>query len=784
MQLQFVGFTGRARQLFGMAELLACLLGVIAQEVDRFAHFGNTVGQALASFLDAQCHELRQARFELVRRVFQDRGAAGGRGAVPGRLRGHGVGQGLLHGGTVGRLPLADDLAGVGRVGHVQQRSARVGTGHQRRGMPPALTRRGHGRVELLGQSAQIVVVGEIDAHGVLPVMVLAAQQIDRQRDFRMRDGRERGDHVHRIADQVVDGHVLVGDAVDEAGIGAVFEQAAHQVRQQVFMRTDRRVHAARYVQTVGRHHFGIQVIAHAVQLLVLVLAALGDRLHRCDGVRVVRGEHRVDRIAVREQTLGTGQVGDVGVLLAGEHRVGRQALDLRALDLRIPVRALDQAHLQATTDAAGQIGQVVDRVQRALLVRLHDHAEAFPAGERGIADHRLDDVQRQLQAVGLFGIDGAADAVGLGQLSQFQYARHQVGHHACALGMLVARVQRGELDRDARCRIDIAVRAAAACLVVTADRVDRATVILQVTLGVLHGQRAFAEHVERIAVAGVVALVRARQRFVDGAAHDELVAHDLHRLAHCQADHRLTHATDQALERARHIGAGGIVDLDQAAGQHQAPGGGVYQHRVAAAHVLLPVRIAELVADQLVGRLLVRNAQQRFGHAHQQHAFLAAQIVLAHEGFDRALVLGTHAHPLDQVGGGGLHPGLFGGGKARLLQQLAHMGGLVLQPGIGDRLAERVGNGRQLRREQRRAGGAGRCRGRGKDRGCSHAGRLVENLTILIVFWGSQVLSVAAPMRRIAFHTGGFGGFDPAGIYCADFVKTAAAADAVLQHS
>ena len=28
------------------------------------------------------------------------------------------------------------------------------------------------------------------------------------------------------------------------------------------------------------------------------------------------------------------------------------------------------------------------------------------------------------------------------------------------------------------------------------------------------------------------------------------------------------------------------------------------------------------------------------------------------------------------------------------------------------------------------------------------------------------------------------FGGFDPAGIYCADFVKTAAAADAVLQHS
>ncbi len=43
-----------------------------------------------------------------------------------------------------------------------------------------------------------------------------------------------------------------------------------------------------------------------------------------------------------------------------------------------------------------------------------------------------------------------------------------------------------------------------------------------------------------------------------------------------------------------------------------------------------------ELVADQLVGGVLVGNAQQRFGHAHQQHAFLAAEVVLAHEGFDR----------------------------------------------------------------------------------------------------------------------------------------------------
>ncbi len=536
-----------------------------------------------------------------------------------------------------------------------------------------------------------------------------------------MRNRFERSNHLDRIADQVGDRHALVGDAVDEAGVGAVFQQAAHQVRQQVFMRTDRRVHAAGQVQAVGRHHFGIQVVAHAVQLLVLVHATVGDAAHRGDGVRVVRGEHRIDRVGMGEQTLGAGQVGHVGVLLAGEHRVARIAFDLRALDLGVPVGALDQAHLQAATGAACHVGQVVDRVRRALLVGLHDHAEAIPAGQRGVGEHLLDDVQRQFQAVGFLSVNGAADAVALGQLRQLQHARHQVLQHARALGMLVARVQRRQLDRDARGVVDVAVRTAAACLVIAADGMDRTTVVFQVAQRVLHGQRAFAQHVERVAVAGVVALVRARQCFADGAAHHELVAHDLHRLAHGQAHHRLTHAADQALERAGRIGAGGVVHLHQLAGQHQAPGGGVDQHRVAAAQMLFPVGIGQLVADQLVGGVLVRNAQQRFGHAHQQHAFLAAQVVLAHEGFDRALVLGTHAHAADQVGGQRLYPGLLLGGQAGLRQQFAHVAGLVLQPGIGDGLAERVGGRRQFRRQQR-AGTRSVVGGRGGGR-CVHAG-------------------------------------------------------------
>ncbi|MNM42934.1 hypothetical protein D3C81_537840 [compost metagenome] len=466
-------------------------------------------------------------------------------------------------------------------------------------------------------------------------------------------------------------------------------------------MRTDRCVHAARHVEAVGRNHFGVQVIAHAVQLLVLVHAALGDLLDRGDGGRVVRGEHRIDGIGVAEQTLGAGDVGDVGVLLAGEHRVAGQAFDLRALDFGIPVRALDQTHLQLVANAACQIGEVINRVRRALLVRLHHDAEAFPALQRRVADHALDDVQRQLQAVGFLGVHRATDAVGLGQLRQFQHARHQITQHAFALGVFVARVQRRQLDRDAVRGSDIAIGLATTRDVVAADGVDGAAVIFQITQRILHRQRAFAEHVEGIAIVAVVALVRTRQRFVDGAAHDELVAHDLHRLAHGQAYHRLTDAADQALERAGRIGAGGVVHLHQLAGQHQAPGGGVDQHRVAAAQVFFPVGIGQLVADQLVGGLLVRNAQQRFGHAHQQHAFLAAEVVLAHEGFDGALVLGAGTHAAHQVSGGGLHLRLFGGGQTRLLQQFADVASFVLQPGIGDGLAQRGRSRRQFGRKQ-----------------------------------------------------------------------------------
>ena len=64
----------------------------------------------------------------------------------------------------------------------------------------------------------------------------------------------------------------------------------------------------------------------------------------------------------------------------------------------------------------------------------------------------------------------------------------------------------------------------------------------------------------------------------------------------------------------------------DQFAGQQQAPGRGVDEQRRAVAQVRLPVAGADLVADQGVAGAFVRDAQQRFGQAHQRHAFLGRQ--------------------------------------------------------------------------------------------------------------------------------------------------------------
>ena len=63
-----------------------------------------------------------------------------------------------------------------------------------------------------------------------------------------------------------------------------------------------------------------------------------------------------------------------------------------------------------------------------------------------------------------------------------------------------------------------------------------------------------------------------------------------------------------------------------------------------------LPVGLADLVANQPVGGLRVGYAQQGLGKAHDRHAFLAGEVVFAHEGVDPARVAALRADANDEL--------------------------------------------------------------------------------------------------------------------------------------
>ena len=106
--------------------------------------------------------------------------------------------------------------------------------------------------------------------------------------------------------------------------------------------------------------------------------------------------------------------------------------------------------------------------------------------------EHRADDVQRQFQSIGFFGIDGHADAVCHRQLREFEHARHQFG----AARARAWRLHSADAIADSLTEIDGASSTRAATAAPT-DRDDRIAIGLLIARGIVRRQRAFAEHVE-----------------------------------------------------------------------------------------------------------------------------------------------------------------------------------------------------------------------------------------------------------------------------------------------
>ena len=93
-------------------------------------------------------------------------------------------------------------------------------------------------------------------------------------------------------------------------------------------------------------------------------------------------------------------------------HRVAVKAINLRPFDFAVPVRALDETNHQFLLVAPREVDEVVNDEGAALLVGLDDKADAVVTGEVRVGNERFHQIQREFEAVCLFGVNIDADVV------------------------------------------------------------------------------------------------------------------------------------------------------------------------------------------------------------------------------------------------------------------------------------------------------------------------------------------------------------------------------------
>ena len=415
--------------------------------------------------------------------------------------------------------------------------------------------------------------------------------------------------------------------------------------------------------------HRLVQGLAHAVQALELeVLPTSGHVQHRRHRVRVVGRELGVDAVGHREEPACAREEGDVGARLAGEYGEAVEPEHLGALHLGVPVRALHEPDHDPAAELSGELVEPVDDVRRPLPVGLHHDPEALPARECGVREHRLDDIEREVEPVRLLGVDVEPDARGLRQQRERSQPRDQLGHDPVTLGELVARVQGGKLDRNPRPVADDRAAADAG------ERGDGGGVGEVVAARVRFGAGGFAQHIVRVGAAPRLHRGRASRGLAHVASEHELVTELAHRLCDRGADDRLAEALDCFVQRP---GDAFLRFAEHLAGQQQRPGGGVHQRRARMPEVRAPVRRADLVLDQRIDGLRVRDPQQGLGEAHEGHALAGREPVLGekalHDGGP-----GAGAGDADQLdrAGGDRRP--VGAREPRRIDTCAHRARLV----------------------------------------------------------------------------------------------------------
>ena len=457
-------------------------------------------------------------------------------------------------------------------------------------------------------------------------------------------------------------------------------------------MAADRRINARTRTIGDGTLHLVIKLIkriAHAMQALKLeVSAAMGQHLHHRKRVRIVGGELRIECIARREQGARTRDIRHIRARLEREDGIIAEPRFLTALDLRIPIGAFDKAHGNAAAMAAGEISHPRDHRQSAFLIGLHREAKPVPATKGIVRAQRREQVEHEVETLRLLRIDGQCEIAAARFRCQGHQRRQQFRHHAFALQIIVAGMQRGEFDRDAGAGENI--RLARRRCRFRDDR-ERAAIGGQITLRVGAGVGRLPQHVERIAVTGRRHVAPVAQGFVDGAAEHELTAQNAHRVADGLTDDGFAGAGQKLVEDAIEIPLAGLIAFDDMAGQHQREGRGIDEQGGRPALMTGPSLAADLVADQPVRRFSIGHAQQGFGEAHQDHALLRRERVFVEEGIDAARLRLTRTDAADEFAGEGVRPLMLSRREPGLRQPAGKNPVLIRQIGGGDGITQGI---------------------------------------------------------------------------------------------
>mmetsp|Transcript_37637 Transcript_37637/g.93572 ORF Transcript_37637/g.93572 Transcript_37637/m.93572 type:complete len:355 (-) Transcript_37637:612-1676(-) len=301
---------------------------------------------------------------------------------------------------------------------------------------------------------------------------------------------------------------------LQEARVGAVFQHATHEICQQVVRRARGGVHPDWRAGVV-------EGLPHPVQALEFTprsskVGQGGHREHVRHRASVVRSKRRVLEPARVDQKRGACQVGHVSVSLGGPHRVRIRALNLRLLDLTVPVGAFDQPHAHIRVRVcACHLFEELQRGKRAAAVSLHCDADVLgTVSAHGGFEHG----QGHLEPVLLLSVNEDGEVISSGA-NQPPHCGGELRHRGGSRELVEARAEAGEFDGHLGL---VYVRRSRNVL----GGVD---VGLQVPPRVISRARPLAEHVER------VRRVRASPLGAHGATHGsfdvgpqrELIAED-----------------------------------------------------------------------------------------------------------------------------------------------------------------------------------------------------------------------------------------------------------------